>query len=160
MVPEEDPASSPPLSEAPESIRIRAAVMVVQDGCVLLVRHQKNGRTYWLLPGGGMEFGEDAPQTARREVEEETGLQVEVGVLALVSETLAPDGSRHVVNLVFRARAVGGLLRVGQEERLAEARFVPWGELPTLEMHPPLGNLLRESLEWPGARYLGRLWVD
>lgn len=144
----------------PDSIRIRSAVLVVHEDRVLLVRHQKNGRTYWLLPGGGVEFGEESSEAARREVAEETGVQVEVGDLALVAETIAPDGSRHVLNLVFRARAVGGALRLGQEERLAETRFVPWDEVPTLEMHPPLGGILRECLDWPGARYLGRLWVD
>lgn len=143
-----------------DPIRIRSAVLVVEDGRVLLVRHQKNGRTYWLLPGGGVEFGESAPDAARREVQEETGLQVEVGDLALVAETIAPDGSRHLLHLVFHARKAGGTLRVGDEDRLAEVRFVPLDELPTLALHPPLATALQETPEHPAPRYLGRLWVD
>lgn len=143
-----------------DPVRIRSAVLVLEEGRVLLVRHQKNGRTYWLLPGGGVEFGEPAPDAARREVEEETGLQVEVDDLALVAETIAPDASRHLLHLVFRARKVGGLLQIGAEDRLAEARFVPLEELPGLEMHPPLASAIRDVAEHPGPRYLGRLWVD
>ena len=43
-----------------------------------MVRHQRDGRDYWTLPGGGIEPGESAEQTVVREIEEETGLRVEV----------------------------------------------------------------------------------
>jgi 8-oxo-dGTP diphosphatase len=43
-----------------------------------MVRHQHDGRAYWTLPGGGIEPGESAEQTVVREIEEETGLRVEV----------------------------------------------------------------------------------
>lgn len=142
--------------------RIRAAVLLVQEGSVLLVRHRKGGRTYWLLPGGGVEFCEPAPEAARREVLEETGLEVEVQGLAMVAETIAPDRSRHLLHLVFHGRLTGGTLCVGQEERLAEARFVPLEQVPDLALHPPLGAALGAAVVRPeaGAVYLGRLWVD
>jgi ADP-ribose pyrophosphatase YjhB (NUDIX family) len=141
-------------------IRVRAAVLLHQEETVLLVRHRKGSRTYWLLPGGGVDFGETAPEAARREVAEETGLDVEVADLVMASETIAPDGSRHVLHLVFMASLRGGTLKVGNEERLAEARFVPLAELPDLEFHPPIaefvGALARGRA--PDRRYLGRLW--
>lgn len=145
-----------------ESVRIRSAVLLLEDGRVLLVRHEKEGRSYWLLPGGGVEFGEAAPEAARRETLEETGLEVEIGALVLVAETIAPDASRHVLHLVFDARRLGGELTVGQEDRLAEARFVPLAELDDLALHPPLAPSLHDFVQGgpPGARYLGRLWVD
>ena len=43
-----------------------------------MVRHQHDGRDYWTLPGGGIEPDESAEQTVVREIEEETGLRVEV----------------------------------------------------------------------------------
>jgi len=143
-------------------IRVRSAVLLLQGETVLLVRHRKGSQTYWLLPGGGVDFGETAPEAARREVAEETGLEVEVADLALASETIAPDGSRHVLHLVFMACLRGGSLKVGDDERLAEVRFVPLADLPNLDLHPPMAkvvcNLARGQA--PDRRYLGRLWKD
>lgn len=143
--------------------RIRVAVALVEEGRLLLVRHQKARRSYWLLPGGGVEFGETLAETAVREVEEETGLKVEIHRLLLVSETLAPDSSRHLVHIVFTARRAGGQLRVGEEERVAEAKFVPAAEIGSLDLHPPihaaLVNFLQEGRDAPPG-YLGSLWVD
>ena len=36
------------------AIRIRVGVLICRDGEVLLVRHEKGGRSYWLVPGGGV----------------------------------------------------------------------------------------------------------
>jgi len=145
-----------------EQIRIRAAVILVQDEEILLVRHQKGRDTYWLLPGGGVEYGETATEAARREVTEETGLEVEVGDLALVAETLAPDSSRHLLHLVFRGHLRGGRLQVGREARLAEARFVPLATLPEMDLHPPMAAEVLRVARSTGATacYLGALWCD
>ncbi|MGI8549327.1 MAG: NUDIX domain-containing protein [Dehalococcoidia bacterium] len=52
-----------------------AAVIVDEAGRVLLVKHSY-GKLNWELPGGGAEADESADETALREVQEETGLQV------------------------------------------------------------------------------------
>ncbi|MBI3926072.1 MAG: NUDIX hydrolase [Armatimonadetes bacterium] len=143
--------------------RLRASVAVQNDGGLLLVRHQKNGRTYWLLPGGGVEFGESVHRAAEREVQEETGIEVEVGPLLLSCETIAPDRSRHIVHLIFAGTARGGVLRVGQEARLAEAKFVPLNEVTQLVFHPPLAEPLMQALRGRFGqrdRFLGSLWID
>jgi hypothetical protein len=41
-----------------KNIRIRVAGLIVKDGRLLLVAHEKNGRRYWLVPGGGVDYGE------------------------------------------------------------------------------------------------------
>ena len=54
---------------------------------ILLIKHQehKNGRAYWLLPGGGIEDSETEVQCAEREVREETNLEVKVACLLLMN---------------------------------------------------------------------------
>ncbi|MCH7911024.1 MAG: NUDIX hydrolase, partial [Candidatus Hydrogenedentes bacterium] len=89
------------------SPRVRVAVVVVRGDSILLVRHQKGAASYWLLPGGGVDFGEPLAEALRREVREETCLDVRVGDLILASDSIAPDGSRHVVNLCFEGVVVG-----------------------------------------------------
>jgi len=43
---------------------------------VLMVKHHQDGKDIWLVPGGSIEEGENALEAARREVLEETGLNV------------------------------------------------------------------------------------
>lgn len=143
-------------------IRVRVAVCIVAGERILLVQHLKEGRRYWLLPGGGVEVGETMVDAAVRELREETGYDVEVGRLLLVCEAVEPRG-RHLVNLVFTGEIRGGSLRPGHDHRLVDARWEPLGDLAVLEMYPPLGAELLESIrEGPAAavRVLGNVWRD
>jgi 8-oxo-dGTP pyrophosphatase MutT (NUDIX family) len=66
---------------------------IVRDHHLLLIRHQHHagGRTYWLVPGGGIEPGEGEEDCVRREMQEETGLNVQVQGL-LIDEAGLPGG--------------------------------------------------------------------
>jgi len=68
---------------------------------VVLVRHRKDNREYHLLPGGGVERGETLLCALKREVLEETGILCTPAGLAFVHDSIAPDHSRHVVNVIF-----------------------------------------------------------
>ena len=105
-------------------IRLGVAVLVVNaDGALLLGRRGKEPNYgKWIIPGGGIQFGEHWADAARRELLEETGLQVEVWLNAgrpYVLEILGPD--EHRVILCVRGRATGGTLKAGSD--LLEVRF-------------------------------------
>jgi 8-oxo-dGTP diphosphatase len=143
-------------------IRIRIAVVIVEQGRVLLVRHEKDGYSYWLIPGGGVEFGEEIEATARREIQEETNLEVRIDRLLFVSETLAPDGSRHLLHLAFLGHWEGGELRAGVDDRLKEARYFTADEVLGLDLRPPVHRQLAEGIRSDFAQppqFLGALWV-
>ena len=151
--------SNSPSSPQP---RIRVAAIAVRDGAILLVRHEKHGERYWLLPGGGVDFGETLPEALAREVREETGLAIEVGDLVFVHDSIPPDRHRHQVNLYFMASVGEGEPRIAQpDERLVEARFVPKDDLPRLALYPdvrePLAAVLSNGPPRPPT-YLGSLW--
>ncbi|MDK1021727.1 MAG: NUDIX hydrolase [Candidatus Hydrogenedentes bacterium] len=141
---------------------MRVAVVVVRGDSILLVRHQKGAASYWLLPGGGVDFGEPLAEALRREVREETCLDVRVGDLILASDSIAPDGSRHVVNLCFEGEVVGGELGLGSDERVVEARYVSSDELHDLALRPDLRDELAKGLETgfgSGDVYVGERWT-
>lgn len=147
--------------------RIRVAVALVEDGKLLLVEHCKGQRKYWLLPGGGLEWGEGVKLAARRELLEETGVEAEIGHLLLASETVSPDGARHLIHLVFSGRRLRSTdVAPLEEERITDVRWVPLEEVPLLTFHPPIGATLHAlGVEGLGFRaednvFLGNLWVD
>lgn len=143
-------------------IRIRAAALIRRDDSVLMIEHGKSGRRYWLLPGGGVEFGETVAAALEREMLEETNLKIKVGDLAFTSETIDPRGQRHVLHMVFWADIVGGELHVGQEERLKSVRYVNISELPDMVLHPPLAEHLCSIFKekHPRTVHLGPLWSE
>lgn len=79
-----------------------AGVVVRGDGRVLVVQRRDNGR--WEAPGGVLELGETFEEGVRREVVEETGVEVAVDHLSGVYKNM----TRGVVALVFRCRPIGG----------------------------------------------------
>ena len=141
-------------------IRIRVAACITEGERVLLVEHAKNGRRYWLLPGGGLEQGETIHAALRRELIEETGLTIEVGRLIIVCEVIEPTG-RHIVNLVFAGRVTGGALAVGHDQYLADARWRERAELSSLESYPCITDEILscwdEGFDGP-VRFLGDVW--
>ena len=56
--------------------RPRACGALIHNNTILMVRHVEPTRSYWTLPGGGLEAGETPAEAAVREVWEETGLRV------------------------------------------------------------------------------------
>ncbi|WP_234387919.1 MULTISPECIES: NUDIX hydrolase [Streptomyces] len=102
-----------------QKLRVAAYAICVRDGQILLARSPAwDGTLEWVVPGGGMEHGEDPYDTVRREVEEETGYRIEVtGLLGVNSSHhvfrngFGPPVDHHGVRLVYEGRIIGGELR-------------------------------------------------
>lgn len=57
-------------------MRKRAAIIIEKNNQILLIFRYKNGREYFVIPGGGIKAGESALEAAIREIKEETALEV------------------------------------------------------------------------------------
>jgi ADP-ribose pyrophosphatase YjhB (NUDIX family) len=146
---------------ADPGVRIRVAACLRRGDDILLVQHEKRAAWYWLLPGGGLDYGETLIEATRREAREETGFEIEVGRLIIVCEAIEPGG-RHIVNLVFTGEITGGELAVGQNDKsLRDAAWQPRSALTRLPMFPPIGEVIEESWQkdFKGeVKVLGNVW--
>lgn len=143
------------------SLRIRIGAVCREDDEILLVEHEKDGKRYWLLPGGGMRVGETAEEALVREVFEETSLTVEVGRQLYVCESISPDRTRHIVHLVFEASRVGGSPGASADPRVRASAFVPIESLPNIILYPPVSPWLMKGFKHgftEHLEYLGEMW--
>lgn len=93
---------------------------MLRRGRVLLVeRGRKPLKGYWSLPGGVLETGETAEEGVRREVFEETGLEVRPVSLVTVFERIMRDEKGapeyHYVLLDYLCRVTGGVLEAADD---------------------------------------------
>lgn len=143
--------------------RIRVGAAIVRDNAIYLVRHEKDGSDYWMLPGGGVQWGEEVEAALRREWLEETGFEIAVGDLLLVKESIHPARERHLVHMVFAGEIIGGAAKPSEDPRVVEARWVPLPDILSMDFRPDIVPYLLESLEAEGnavPRFLRNSWVD
>jgi 8-oxo-dGTP diphosphatase len=97
------------VSNTPKHSVSVAGIVVRNDGRVLAVRRRDNH--HWEPPGGVLELHETFDQGVRREILEETGIDVQVEYLTCVCKNMP----RGIVALVFRCSPVGGRLAITEE---------------------------------------------
>jgi ADP-ribose pyrophosphatase YjhB (NUDIX family) len=106
-----------------------SALVVDDEGRVLLARRGiEPFRGMWDAPGGFVRPGESGEEAARRELREETGLEIDVGeVLAIVPDTYGGDG-QTTLNIFYRGRVRGGVAAPASD--VSELAWFGSDELP------------------------------
>ena len=114
------------------------AVIIDHDHRVLIVKHveaKKDGYWYgkWICPGGKLRFGESLEDGTKREVLEETGLEIELLGKPIVFDRIVKrleDTQLHVIYIDHQARVVSGYLQTGSDVGVAE-----WFSEEQLKLH-------------------------
>jgi 8-oxo-dGTP diphosphatase len=150
-----------PRGEAKIAVQLRCSGVVTRDAHVLLGRHRRGDRSYWVLPGGSPLPGEVASAAVEREIREESGLSVQARGVLFVWEGLSPRRERRIVELAFRADLVGERAEPVSGDPSEEPRWVHLDDLGTLSIYPPVAGYLRGA--WrrgltDAAPYLGNMW--
>ncbi|MDQ6759734.1 MAG: NUDIX hydrolase [Acidobacteriota bacterium] len=109
-------------------VGVGALVFADADQGILLIERGKEPlKGFWSLPGGLLEVGEKLTDAVRREVQEETGLEVEPMSLFEIFERIMPDAEGrpeyHYVLMDYLCRVVGGQLQAASD--VSRVAWVP-----------------------------------
>jgi 8-oxo-dGTP diphosphatase len=110
-------------------IRVVAAVLIRDDRQVLAARRgpSQGSAGKWEFPGGKVRPGEDDRAALAREIDEELGVEIEVG--ALVAEARVEAPARTILLVAYRCRHTAGQLEPREHDALRWCRAPELGEL-------------------------------
>jgi 8-oxo-dGTP diphosphatase len=115
------------------------AIVVHDDSLLMVLRGREPNKGLWTVPGGRVEGGEYLADALRREVREETGIDIEVGDLLGILERF---GDEHFVILDFLAQPLDDTSPRASDDA-AEAKWVPLREVAKLDCTPRFVETLR-----------------
>ena len=140
--------------EFPSAPVVGVGAVVVRDGKALIVKRAHDPRKgEWSLPGGRVELGESLEDATRREIKEETGLDIEVGPLVEVFDRVHPLDGRiryHFVIVDYLCLSHEGEARAGDD-----ADDVAWAaaeELDGYGVNAHAAAVIRKGLEMAKKR--------
>jgi ADP-ribose pyrophosphatase len=121
-----------------DRVRVRVCGICPMGNGIVMVNHKglRNGN-FWAPPGGGIEFGENALECLKREMKEETGLEVEAGEFLFLTEYF--DSPLHAIELFFLVVPKAGPLMTGSDPEMVdnqiiiESKVMPWKEIEALD---------------------------
>ena len=136
--------------EYPKRPLVGVGAVIWRDNKVLLIRRGKPPREgEWSLPGGEQELGETILQALTREVQEETGLIIQIVALIDVIDAIMPDKGgdirNHYTLIDFAARWVSGEAQAGDDA--TAVRWVTLEELSDYELWQETSRVIRDSLK-------------
>jgi len=149
--------------EFPEGPIVGVGAVVVHHGRVLLVQRGREPlKGKWSLPGGMLELGESLTQGVAREVQEETGLDVEaielIELIDRIHKESGPSGERvryHYAIADYLCRVVGGTLQAASDvDAVRWVERAEWNSHSALALDPITVRVIEAG--WQRARALNR----
>ena len=120
-------------------------MIIKKDGKVLFgKRRGAHGEGTWSLPGGHLEFGETLETCARREVEEETGIEIKNIKSATFTNDIFEKEQKHYITAYVTADYSAGEVKIMEPDKCDEWRWVNWDALPE-PLFIPISNLLTQG---------------
>ena len=127
--------------------RIGVAVILKKDGKVLMGKRKgAHGSGTWSFPGGHLEFNETIEETAKRELKEETNLEIKTLTLGPYTEDFFEKEDKHYITIFVLADYVSGSPELMEPDRCEEWLWFSWNEMPE-NVFLPIKNLKKQGFK-------------
>lgn len=122
-------------------VRVAVGILVIRDGLILLGKRKGSlGAGTWSAPGGRMEFGETIQECARRELREETGLEMNTAAMGPCTNDIFRQERDHYVTFLLIARNTTGTPANLEPHKCEGWSWHAWNRLPE-PLFLPMQNL-------------------
>jgi|JI10StandDraft_1071094.scaffolds.fasta_scaffold730369_2 8-oxo-dGTP diphosphatase len=148
---------------ARKGLRVRVAALIRNSKSeTLLIQQKKRGKGvgYWLLPGGGVEFGESAEVALKRELMEELNLEATNLDFIAFNESIDPSGKRHLIQLIFLTKVKDSLPSLNRNEKaITGYGYFNFKEILSMDIRPDSKDFLNKK-NYQIAEYIKSNWVE
>jgi len=129
--------------------RVGSAVLIENNGKYLLgKRNKKNYQNFWIIPGGKVEWGENLEVAAKREIKEETNLEIDIVKFITWKEIINTKDDYHRYVFFFLGKLKdASKIDIQTPEDISEARFFSVEEIKKLE---PLAESAKQIFAFLG----------
>ena len=130
-----------------KTVKIGVGVLVYDKAgkFLLMKRTGSHGEGTWAPPGGHIDFGEVAADTAKREVKEETGIEINNIEVMGFTEDLFEAEDKHYVTIFLRADRAGGELKKTDRE-WTEIGFFDMTDVSSMDLFASFKNFVEGNL--------------
>ena len=113
--------------------RLVVAALLKKGSKYLLIKEKlESGEEYWIVPGGGVDFGESLEQATVREIKEELGIDVKITSFLRFHEAIFPKHNYHTVIFFFQAKPLQDKIKL--EGKILEARYFTKTQMKKLNL--------------------------
>ncbi len=113
--------------------RVVVSALIKKGNKYLLTKEKlESGRDIWIIPGGGVDFGEDLEEALIREMKEELGIDIKISKFLKFHQAVFPDFNYHSVIFFFLAKPLSDKLKL--EEKIIEAEFFTLSQIKNLDL--------------------------
>lgn len=137
------------------NVRVGIGVFIFKNGKFIMQQRQgAHGKGTWSVPGGHLEFGESFESTARREVKEETNLEIKNIRFGAITNDLFTKDNKHYVTIWMLSDWANGKEYITEPDKctgqawhnfddLPVALFLPWQQLLNSEFIKDIKNQIK-----------------